>query len=84
MSDTYLIWSNEHEAWWKGGGWGYSGGLRGASHFTREQAIDICRKALPTSAHVGKIAEVPVRLTDLMEVLDGTIVPDVVLKSRNE
>ena len=84
MSDTYLVWSNEHDAWWKAGGWGYASGLRSAGHFTREQALDICRQALPTAAHIGRIAEVPVRLTDLQEILRDQIVPEAVMKSRNE
>jgi hypothetical protein len=74
-SETYLVWSNEHRGWWKPGGYGYSPGLRGAGHFTREHALRICREALPTAAHIGLISEVPVRMADLAEVLKDQVVP---------
>lgn len=82
--DTYLVWSIEHNAWWKPGGWGYCTGLRGAGHFTREQALEICGNALGTAPHIGMIAEVPVRLADVQEFLKDRTVPECVYKSRNE
>jgi hypothetical protein len=51
------------------GGYGYATGLRGAGHFSREQAIRICKDALPTAHHVGLIAEIPVRLGDLHDIM---------------
>lgn len=74
-SDDYLVWSNEHQGWWKPGGYGYAPGLRHAGHFTREQAIQICRDAVPQSAHIGMIAEIPVRLDDISEVLRDQMIP---------
>lgn len=84
MSDTYLVWSNEHGAWWKAGGWGYSTGLRNAGHFTRDEAIQICRQALHSAVHIGSVAEVPVRLDDVQEFMDGQVVPACVLQGKNE
>jgi hypothetical protein len=84
MSDIYLVWSNEHRAWWKPGGYGYSTGLRGAGQFSRDRAIEICRDALLTAAHIGVIAEVPVRLADITDVLHDQPVPDVIIKSKND
>jgi hypothetical protein len=76
-ADAYLVWSNEHTGWWRPGSLGYSPGLKHAGHYTREQALDICARALPTAAHIGLISEIPVRLPDLRATLErgGGFVP---------
>ena len=75
MNDVYLIWSNEHGQWWKPGSWGYCTGLRGAGHFTRDEAIEKCRAAIPTSMHINMISEIPVRLADVVEFTRDQAVP---------
>lgn len=75
QSEDYLVWSNEHRAWWKPGGHGYTRGLVEAGRFTRANALRICSDAIPSSAHVGSIAEIPVRLADVAEFIDAQIVP---------
>jgi hypothetical protein len=77
--DLYLIWSNEHRGWWRPGGWGYTPGLNQAGRFSRAQAIDICKRALPTALHIHLISEIPVRLADVEEMLKGEMVPAVVM-----
>jgi len=67
--DRYLIWSNEHRAWWRPGGYGYTAVLLEAGRYSREKALHICRDALPTALHIGMISEIPVRESDLDEVL---------------
>jgi hypothetical protein len=81
---TYLVWSNEHRSWWKPGGYGYSPGLRGAGHFTREHAIRICREALPTASHIGAISEVPVRMEDIAAILKDQMVPRAVYGNKDD
>ncbi len=76
--DKFLIWSNEHKAWWRAGGWGYTTALRMAGHFTQQQAIEICRNALPTATNIGRMSEIPVRLEDIEMVLTNQIVPKAV------
>lgn len=39
------IWSNEHEGWWKPGGWGYTKDIEQAGTFTQEKAIEIIRQS---------------------------------------
>jgi hypothetical protein len=75
MADAYLIWSNEHAGWWKAGGWGYARGLNDAGRFTREQALRICRDAIPTAPYIGRISELPVRLADVEEFISGKNLP---------
>jgi hypothetical protein len=75
MNETYLIWSNEHAGWWKGNRHGYASGLAGAGHFSRDEAIEICRDALMSSAHIGMIAEIPVRLADVAAITKDRHVP---------
>jgi len=73
MSDPvwspYLIWSHEHSAWWGPGEHGYTPELTEAGRYTREDALRICRKAMPgTAARLGALPELPVRLADLKEL----------------
>lgn len=42
MSDiTYLIWSQKHSAWWKPGGFGYTGDIDQAGRFSEADAVPI-------------------------------------------
>jgi hypothetical protein len=75
MDDEYLIWSNEHARWWRANHCGYSRTLAHAGRYTREQALAICRHAIPTAAHIGIISEIPVRLADVEEFLAGQKLP---------
>jgi hypothetical protein len=69
MSEPYLIWSNEHRAWWRGNRHGYTRGLYAAGQFSRAEALKICADAVPQAMHVGAIAEIPARLADVEEFL---------------
>jgi hypothetical protein len=73
MSDDeiYLIWSNEHHGWWRIGRNGYSRDLADAGHYPRDLALAICRRAIITAAHIGMISELPARLADVTEFLEG-------------
>lgn len=72
---TYLIWSNEHDAWWGPNERGYTRTLAGAGIYSREDAIRICKHALPTAMHIGRIAEVPVLASDIADILADERVP---------
>ena len=63
----------------KPGGHGYDPGLRSAGRYSRERALEICRNALPTAGHIGRISEIPVRLSDMTEMLKGGFVPACVM-----
>lgn len=41
----WLIWSNEHSAWWRAGGHGYTVDVNEAGRFMFEQAAKICSNA---------------------------------------
>ena len=43
---THLIWSNEHRGWRRLGGLGHSVHVDEAGRFTRQQALEECRRAL--------------------------------------
>ena len=66
-SDKYLIWSNEHNAWWKAGGWGYTPSLTHAGRYEKEAAIEICRKAAIPWSGTGPFNELPIREADIKE-----------------
>lgn len=70
MSDDperYLIWSNEHGAWWGPGRCGYVRRLAEAGRYSRDEALTICAHAIPGDAErFGLLPELPVRLTDVL------------------
>ena len=41
----YLIWSMEHRAWWKPGGWGYTTVTHKAGRYQPQEAIKLCAEA---------------------------------------
>jgi hypothetical protein len=82
LSDIYFIWSNEHRAWWGPNECGYSPGLIGAGEYTRDEAMTICRRAIPQAMHVGIISEIPVRRADVIEFLDKQHVPDAIWRTQ--
>ena len=66
ITDVYLIWSAEHQAWWSSGGCGYVRHLSKAGRYTRADAIAISTHAIPGTAEMmGAIPEIPVRLEDI-------------------
>jgi hypothetical protein len=68
----YLIWSHEHSAWWGPGGRGYVRRISHAGRYSHSQALTICTAAIPgTSAKLGALPEVPVRLADLELMIAG-------------
>jgi hypothetical protein len=45
MSERWLIWSNEHRAWWRPAGHGYTTATHQAGMFSRDEAEAIVRDA---------------------------------------
>jgi len=41
----YLVWSNEHRAWWGHGHCGYAYRIEGAGRYSLEEALAICNGA---------------------------------------
>lgn len=78
----YLIWSNEHRAWWRANRCGYATGLDQAGRYTRQEALDICRDAIPSAMHLSGIAEIPVRLRDIRDFTAGELLPSAIVKSE--
>lgn len=72
----YLIWSNEHRAWWGPGECGYVPRVSQAGRYSREAALRICANALGTALHMGMPAELPVRSEDVADFIRGMLVPE--------
>jgi hypothetical protein len=70
MSDDekYLVWSIEHQAWWGPGRNGYVTDIDVAGIYSRGEAIDICRDALPGRPK-PLFNEVPVPVAAMREVM---------------
>lgn len=63
---TYLIWSNEHQLWWRENSSGYTNNVGTAGRYSREDAMTICktsRHGWPTN---GVPPEIPVREADVL------------------
>lgn len=81
-TDDYLVWSNEHHGWWGPGSCGYTKNLYEAGHYTRAQALKICRAAIPTAMHIGMISEIPIRLADVEAFMEGEMIPQAITERR--
>ena len=66
---NYLIWSNEHKAWWCPDRLGYTPHLINSGRYTREEAIVICRKAMYGWTAGEPFPELPIKEDDLREFL---------------
>ena len=65
MSNLYLVWSNEHRAWWRPNSQGYTTKIEAAGRYDRDEAIAISRgRGWPAT---GIPDEVPVREVDAVE-----------------
>lgn len=67
MSDLYLIWSNEHRAWWRPRGRGYTMQLEKAGRYSREDAIKHCR--VRDQEPGVPLPELPIREDDVLRVI---------------
>jgi hypothetical protein len=57
--ELYIIWSEEHGAWWVAGGWGYTRSMFLAGKWTKAETEEILHKAnhyLPEGACLNEIA----------------------------
>lgn len=61
---NYLIWSNEHRAWWRPNRQGYTIHLKAAGRYTREQAIAESRVRDQRPGEI--MPEIPVREEDVL------------------
>lgn len=64
--DIYLIWSNEHRAWWRAEEGGYTPRLSEAGRYTRRDALRICTDAAPRAGLIGALSELPVLAADVV------------------
>jgi len=44
VSKRWVVWSEEHGAWWRPGHWGYTRSLRQAGRYDRAEAMDIAAR----------------------------------------
>jgi hypothetical protein len=65
--EKFLVWSNEHRAWWRPNSAGYTTNLADAGHYNREDAIKICAHSRDGWHSRVIPSEIPVRLDDVQE-----------------
>lgn len=66
----YLIWSNEHRAWWRPNSRGYTTSVIRAGRYEREEAISICALARDGWDGGEPPSEVPVLEADVTECIE--------------
>lgn len=59
---VWLVWSNEHQAWWRAGDHGYTIKVHEAGRYTLEDAIERCQNV----DEMGRPEEVVVPAPDLV------------------
>lgn len=64
MTNEYLVWSNEHSAWWGPNNAGYYGSIEAAGRYSREDALKICIDARGGRRYNQNPSEMPVILAD--------------------
>lgn len=72
MTDTsqkYLVWSNEHNAWWRPDYCGYTNHIQAAGRYSREVAVKICTGANYGFARGERPNEIPVLELDAMDAI---------------
>jgi len=63
----YVVWSNEHMAWWGPNRAGYYTHLSAAGRYSREDALRICKGARGGRRFNANPSEVPIALADAEE-----------------
>jgi hypothetical protein len=71
----YVIWSNQHKAWWRPKSAGYARDVRGAGVYSRTEALDICQTARDGWGVGHPPDEVPVLVSDLPEWAQAAFAP---------
>lgn len=62
----YLVWSNEHTAWWRPNHEGYCYAINEAGRYDRDEALAICRGANFGFTHEENPNEIPVLEADAL------------------
>lgn len=58
--EKYVIWSHEHNRWWRPNRQGYTQNLDEAGRYTKEEASDITLDVLPPGTEIGLPEDVAV------------------------
>jgi hypothetical protein len=74
-SAGYLVWSNEHRAWWGPKRCGYTIHLAQAGRYSREEALSIARNARDGWREGAPPPEIAVRADDAEHCLAGAYLP---------
>lgn len=67
----YLIWSNEHRAWWRPNGRGYTSDLAAAGRYSREDAMRTCALGRDGWGYKETPSEIPVAEVDALACIEA-------------
>lgn len=69
----YVIWSREHDAWWRPGRWGYTTNIKEAGHYSLAEAVSITRHA--NDAAYEDVAILDVNQLERVDLIDPEKLP---------
>lgn len=73
QAPDYLVWSNQHRAWWRPEAAGYSVSIEGAGLYTRAEAIEIAATSRDGWS-MGRVPdEIAVSLADIPEHIRAAV-----------
>lgn len=72
MTELYLIWSNEHRAWWRPDRCGYTLHIEAAGRYGRIEGREICTGANIPFCHNTLPNEIMVLESDAIETMQAT------------
>ena len=73
MREPYLVWSNEHHAWWRPNSRGYAKSIEDAGVYSREEAMDIAGTSRNGWTVDHTPDEIPVAVSDIPERMRAAI-----------
>ena len=71
LGDAWLVWSNEHNAWWRPKSRGYTDDIRAAGIYTHARAHEIVEQACPRANSTLRPGAHPEVAVTLASALDG-------------
>lgn len=74
VDDRYLVWSNEHRAWWRAESAGYASSILHAGLYSRAVAIDIADKSRNGWSVTERPDEIAVALADIPKAIRDAVI----------
>lgn len=72
---VWLIWSNEHRAWWRANGQGYTATVADAGRYTLHEGKNICHEAGTMDMYPNATTQIPAEVLVISPEATGALSP---------